>query len=145
MNDLWLDKYQKTRKKPPGSFLNEQALKLGQKTNHQVEPKVSSSKVLYQYNDTLWYKLLLSIPTLPHYRRGHLTMMHGADFYPVLFLIDEEIKQELRPELEEHNRLLTVESEEEFRDVLQGIFKSKETERIVNSLRARNGQKEVSA
>ena len=144
MRDLWADKYEKITKKTPASILKQQALKLGKKSNHQVQPTVSESKVLFKDDDSLLYRLLLTIPALPRYRYGHLTMIHGADFYPVLFLIDEDIKRELQPELGEWNRLLTVESEEQLRPVLQGIFNSKETQRIVDSLQARNAQKKVS-
>jgi len=42
------------------------------------------------------------------YSYGHFTMMHNTDFYPVLFLLDEEIKQELQPERIVRNRLLTA-------------------------------------
>lgn len=145
MKDLWADNYQKITRKTPGSMLKEQTLKLGKKTNHEVNPRLDSEKVLYQDEDSWLYRLLLTIPALPHYRYGHLTMMHGADFYPLLFLVDEEIKQELEPDGDERNKLLTVESEEKFVPVLQGIFNAKETQRIVSSLRARNNGKEVSA
>jgi hypothetical protein len=143
MKDLWPNNYSKIAGKTPGSFLQKQAALLGEKTKHQVEPVVDKSRVLLQEDNSLWHQLLLTIPTRPRYSYGHFTMMHGADFYPVHFLVDEDVKQELQPERIMRNRLLTVESEEELRSLLSGIFNSKKTEHVVGLLEARNGSKKV--
>lgn len=139
MKDFWPDNYSKVAGKTPGSILQKQATLLGEKTKHQVEPVVEKSRALFQDENSLRHRLWLTIPALPKYSYGHFTMMHGADFYPVLFLVDEEMKQELLPEQIVRNRLLTVESEEQLGPVLEGIFNAKETERVVGLLQAQNG------
>lgn len=143
MKDLWPGNYSKLTGKTPASLLQKQAALLGEKTKHQVEPVIEKSRTLLQEENSLWHRLLLTIPTRPMYSYGHFTMMHGADFYPVLFLVDEDVKQELQPERIMRNRLLTVESEKELRSVLQGIFNAKKTEHVVSLLEAQNGSKEV--
>ncbi|MGB0386764.1 MAG: hypothetical protein ACPGWR_18280 [Ardenticatenaceae bacterium] len=139
MKDLWLNKYDKVAGKTPGSILEKQAARLGEKTKHQVEPVVEQSRVLLEEENSLWHRLLLTIPTRPMYQYGHFTMLHSADFYPVFFLVDEEMMRELQPGRIGRHSLLRVESEEELQPVLQGIFNSKETERVVGLLQAQNG------
>lgn len=143
MKDLWPDSYKNVGGKTPGSILKKQAALLGKKTKHHVTPVVEQSSVFFQEDNSLRHRLWLTIPKRPMYRYGHFTMMHNTDFYPVLFLLDEEIKQELQPERIVRNSLLTVQSEEELRSVLEKIFNSKKTEHVVDLLQAQNGPEEV--
>lgn len=136
--DLWPDNLGVNGGKAPAAILREQAQRLEEKTQNIITGKIETSflprlivREKYGSNEDLFmYDFSLEAPVLDYYRHNLFTIFHGINLYPVIFNTDEEIKKELSGKIIN----LTAGNEEEFLDLLKGIFNSKRTVTIINSL-----------
>jgi hypothetical protein len=62
-------------------------------------------------------------------------MSHPIDIYPLRFYLDADLQQELSPNQESP---MIASSEEEFSNVLKGIFGGRKTVRVIQSMLAQS-------
>lgn len=135
MKDLWPDDIKATGIKPPVTILKEQATLLGEKTNNIVTASVlrSESRNLLSpvFGKDFSYTFFIEAPALGGYRYALFSIGHSIEIYPVYFDLDESIKKEFIGPIDKE---VSVDSEEEFLDILQGIFNSDKTKKVIGSI-----------
>lgn len=154
MIDLWpQDIIENNESRAPVTILKEQAALLGQKTKNLLKAevrwytpgtleKVSSNELRYLFDtvqeaqgevqQSFSYAFYFVAPTLDNYRYKLLTISHGIPWYPVMFKIDKGISSEISGQ----NKPIIANSEEEFIDILEKIFKANKTKQIMKSILA---------
>lgn len=136
--NLWPDNLGENGGKVPAAILREQAERLKEKTQNIITGRIESSFlprliVMEKYGsdeDLFMYDFYLEAPVLDYYRHNLFTIFHGINLYPVILNTNEAIKKELS----ENIFNFTAQNEEEFLGLLKGIFNSKGTVTIINSL-----------
>ena len=135
MESLWPEQIDELKVKPPVAILREQASLLGPKTQGIVEARVRS----VQRDDPNGYEFAfrfdLVAPGLGQYTYSLFHICHDVELYPVRFVVDRDMGQEIRGD-ESLIQLLEVDSEEEFIAMLRRILRASKTRRIIGSLLA---------
>lgn len=144
MADLWPNDLGLVDIKSPLSILKDQASMLGQKTQMIVKAEVGRGNVEYYFRSAnikkedlkkFFYDFYIVAPVLENYRYRLFGIMHDIDLYPVEFLLDVEIEEEI---IGEEVDLLVAHSESHFIDMLGRILNSNKTKKVIRSLLAQS-------
>ncbi|PSN15645.1 hypothetical protein C7293_06215 [filamentous cyanobacterium CCT1] len=141
MIDLWPNNLDIPTSKPPVTILREQAAFLGQKTDNIVQAKVRNTT--QQGGVTFEYQLFLQSDAIGYSYRI-LAIVYTIEFYPVAFILDTDIQEELsnkkilkKYEVTLDERIsIRVNSEEEFLGLLAEILKTEKIRQIIVALLA---------
>jgi hypothetical protein len=129
--------------KSPLSILKEQASMLGPKTQMIVKAEVERGNIEFYLRSNFIpaadfkkfiYEFYIVAPFL-NYRYRLFSIIHDVDLYPVEFLLDVEIEEEI---IGEENQLLRADSESEFIDRLGRILNSDKTKKVIRALLAQS-------
>jgi hypothetical protein len=165
MQDLWPEITFEEQLDSPVAILKEQAALLGDKTQHIVTAEVRplGTSIADQFVNGFY----LVAPVLENYRYRLFTISYSVDPYPVIFELDELLHDEvkalgvrssiaasadaLHSAMKSFNdaewpgitreigqRTLKAQNEQQFVNILQAIFASERTKRIINVLRAQS-------
>jgi len=136
MVDLWPEHIEQTEITAPAFILKEQASLLGRKTQMivkaEVEPGDPSHHEGMRYFDKedyrkFIYDFYIVGPLLDNYRYLLFGIMYNIDLYPVEFILEPEIEEDV---VGENVHLLIAKSESEFIKMLGLILKSKKTIKV---------------
>ncbi len=127
MDDLWPEYLTVTEMKAPIAILREQASLLGKKTQNIVQAQTDRVDA---DSDVFYYVFHIVAPGLGNYRYRLFAIRHNIDFYPVVFDIGQDMKDEIYPDREK----ISAGSEKEFLDILKKIFQSERTKQIIQAL-----------
>lgn len=154
MRDLW-PSFPTSGPKAPVTILREQASFLGQKTGNLVEAEVSGESrnivdETRKHPGMFLYDFVIVAPALGGYRYRLFQIAHDVSLYPVEIYPDEDILEEILPMLTERTgadewriaadqrllprRTVLAQSEDEFLDLLEKIFRAKKTAQIITGL-----------
>lgn len=141
MLDLWPNDLELPVVKSPVAILREQAALLGKKTNNVVEATVKNTT--QQGKVTFEYQLFLKSQTIGYSYRV-LAIVYTVDFYPVAFILDADVQEELvakkilgQYETTIDNRAsIRVNSEDEFLNLLGEILKTRKVRQVIVALLA---------
>ena len=142
MEDLWPDDLvdDGDLERTPVTILKEQASLLGKKTKNIVKAKVEKSDALYAGRNRvlgdLSYVFLIYAPALGDYTYMLFAISHDIHLYPVRFLVDEAIANEMG--LQQPEKVAIANSEQEFVTILSRILKSQKMRQIVNVIRSQS-------
>jgi hypothetical protein len=136
MSDLWPSFTDIPKKRTPHAILEEQAALLGDKTQNivQAETKRSSTSMHVTeggiVNAPFFYEFFIKAPILK-YKYKLFSIAHDVFLYPTTFYIDNDIEEEiLQGKMED----IIAHDEEEYIALLQKIFNSKKTIKIIQSI-----------
>jgi hypothetical protein len=144
MADLWPNDLGLVDIKSPLSILKDQAAMLGQKTQMIVKAEVGRGNLEYYYRTAainkedlkkFLYEFYIVAPVLENYRYRLFSIIHDVDLYPVEFLLDVEIEEEI---IGEEVDLRFALSESQFIDMLGHILNSNKTKKVIRSLLAQS-------
>ena len=149
VEDLWPEKLESAKIRPPVAILKEQASLLGQKTKNVVEGAVSEVFTGDEdEEETMEYSFNLVAPALGGYRYRLFTMRHDIRMYPLIIKMEEEIFQEVNPGKPEKesvqdkllrlNHRAKVDTEAEFLALLKKIFAATKTRQIIAAILAQS-------
>lgn len=134
MYDLWPLDVKRLGLRTPETVLREQASLLKNKTNGIVLAGLSEVEISNENAAFLIYHFFLIAPRLEDYRFRLFAASYNYDLYPVVFTLDEDLRQELKEQLGEWEEPLTASEEEELESILRSIFHSKKTRLVIGSL-----------
>lgn len=165
MQDLWPEITFEEQLDSPVAILKEQAALLGDKTQHIVTAEVRplGTSIANQFVNGFY----LVAPVLENYRYRLFTISHSVDPYPVTFELDELLYDEVKAwgtrssttaaydtlhstmktlndaewsgtSKEVNQRSLKAKNEQQFIAILQAIFASERTKRIITVLRSQS-------
>ena len=136
MVDLWPNEIEESGPLPPVTILKEQASLLGKKTKNLVEAQVYLiNGADFPVDSPLFeHGFFLIAPVLQNYRYRLFSIEHGVDMYPIEFQVGHEIKKEISPSWRNQKGEIKASSEEEFQNVLQEVFQSEKTLRVIKAL-----------
>jgi len=147
VDDLWPEKLESAKIRPPVAILKEQASLLGQKTKNVVEGAVSEV-FTDDEEKTMEYSFNLVAPALGGYRYRLFTMSHDIRMYPLIITMDGEIFQEVNPEKPEKESVqdmlmrnknqVKAGNEAEFLALLKKIFAATKTRQIIAAILAQS-------
>jgi len=147
VDDLWPEKLESAKIRPPVAILKEQASLLGQKTKNVVEGAVSEVFTVDE-EETMEYSFNLVAPALGGYRYRLFTMRHDIRMYPLIITMEKEIFQEVNPEKPEKESVqdmlwrrrnqVKVDTEAKFMDLLTKIFATRKTRQIIGAMLAQS-------
>jgi hypothetical protein len=151
IKNLWPTEIDNTNVTPPVTILNQQATMLGTVTKNIILGDVKARES-EEYDFS--YIFYIVAPALSNYRYKLLTIWHNIDLYPVIIQVEENIYNEISPsdkdkthfafliEPPEMERKIPnsfqAKSEDEFLEVLEAIFNTSKTKRIISALRAQS-------
>ena len=155
MRDLW-PSFPTSGPKAPVTILREQASFLGQQTGNLVEAEVGGAQVIgldgaQVLGGRFFYDFVIVAPALGRYRYRLFQIAHDIRLYPVEIYPDEDILREILPistkrteaddllaALGEKSisieRTMVAQSEDEFLDALEKIFRAEKTAQIITGL-----------
>jgi hypothetical protein len=142
--DLWPEKLESEKIKPPVAILKEQASALAKKTRNLVEGKVYSEE-----GETLSYSFNLVAPALNNYRYRLFQMRHDIRMYPLYLNVELEIFKEIaeteylkQQKLYDRGLLeppdLTVRDEGQYISLLRAIFNANKTKQLISAMLAQS-------
>ena len=99
MTDLWPEDINIPDLIAPVTILKEQASLLGTKTNNVVKAEVTTSKPRLSEEGKFYYVFYLVAPALNNYYYELFAITHGVELYPLVFNLDEDIRNEIAPEI----------------------------------------------
>ena len=146
VDDLWPEKLESAKIRPPVAILKEQASLLGKKTKNVVEGRVASISDIG--SDNIEYAFFLAAPALGDYRYRLFTMNHDIRMYPLIITIEHETYQEVNPEKPEQESVqamlwrtrnqVKADNEAEFLALLKKIFAATKTRQIIAAILAQS-------
>ncbi len=132
----------------PVRILKEQAALLGQKTKNLVKAKVvPEKKTVYKpgaIQPRFQYSFYIVAPLLENYQYRLFTIYHDIEFYPVNFILDEAVQEEIfleRQEPEIREKEILVYSEDDFVEILRKIFNSQKATKVIQSILLQSGNR----
>ncbi|MGO9117707.1 MAG: hypothetical protein ACLQPD_08860 [Desulfomonilaceae bacterium] len=144
MDDLWprdlVDDFERTS--TPLSVLKEQASFLGPKFGNLIEGKVEPASWTNEGRYPFQYSFSLFAPTLENYTFIMFYVCYDIELYPIQILLDEDILAEI--EIQEFsricgNRMLEIDSQDNFLKGLRMIFGSKRLKKLIGALLSQVG------
>lgn len=149
MVDLWPDGIEYTSIKAPVTILKEQGALLGRKTGNIVEGLADRTEPIGigrrgLPDDRFKFTFYLSAPAI-NYGYELLTISHSVDLYPVEITVGEELYAELPGELrssliaDRSGVKLIADSEDEFIEILKGIFATEKVRKVIGAIMAQSG------
>lgn len=142
MSDLWPDDIMDVAGlRPPSSILKEQAEILAQKTKNILVGRVRQEQV--EFTDLLLYEFSIHAPVL-HYTYDLFCICHNIELYP-LYLVSEDSELKSKHSnlgssftAPREGNVYSVDNERIFLIVLQNLFSTTRTRKIVRSLIAQS-------
>jgi hypothetical protein len=141
MESLWPEQIDEWKVKPPVAILRQQAALLGPMTQGIVEARVT--RLGTKEPNEFAYRFELVAPGLGRYTYSLFVISHEVELYPVQFVLDLSLSEDLRHE-EGFSRMIEVDNEAEFVGVLREILRAEKTKRIIGSLLAQAEYEEPS-
>jgi hypothetical protein len=138
MGSLWPDDLPSQTQKPPRVLLLEQALHLKKQTNSKLTADVVKRTVTQPVPATFNYSFVLVAPALGNYSFSLINFDHPVELYPVKIIVDDKMKASL-PALFPKERTIMAKNEEEFLKIVQEIFNSERTRKIISGLLSQSG------
>jgi hypothetical protein len=143
MSDLWpRDIVEGITLQSPANILREQGEALGRKTKNLVPGKVIRLEEDWASpTEDFTYAFYLVGPTL-NYQYMLFTFSCPIEYFPLAMRVHDSILRDLPLQASGHDEMtgiLTVESEDEFKDALRQIFASKKTRRVVQAIYVESG------
>ncbi len=133
MTDLWPNDLATVTMRSPFTILKEQAALLGAKTSNIVKARVQRThgRPLPAPSPAFRYDFLITAPALDNYTYRLFYLDYDVDFYPVRFVMDEAIANELGIV---RGQALNAAGEQEFTDILKQIFASQKTRQVIQAI-----------
>lgn len=150
MNDLWAEDIGgAVVVKTPVALLKEQASLLGKKTQNLVIGKVVSVPNMHdsESNKRITHRFYVVAPALGDYSYTLFSVSHGLDMYPLMVVVEVNVFKELSDDVKAKRYTLgfvvsdnavSINSEDEFIDVLGQILKSNRVRQVINGLLAQS-------
>ena len=138
MGSLWPDDLPTESQKPPRVLLLEQALHLKKQTNSKLTGDVIKRTVTQPVPATFNYSFVLIAPALGNYSYSLINFDHPVELYPVKIIVDDKMKASL-PELFPKERTVLAKDETEFLKIVQIIFNSERTRKVITGLLSQSG------
>lgn len=146
VEDLWPEKLESAKIRPPVAILKEQASLLGKKTKNVVEGRVASISDIG--SDNIEHAFFLAAPALGDYRYRLFTMSHDIRMYPVNIALELEILAEVDPKKyskypmkslpSSYRSYVEAGNEAEFLALLKKIFAATKTTQIISAMLAQS-------
>ena len=135
MEDLWpKDISSETKLKAPVTILKEQGPLLGEKTKNIVFGVAARDRETVP--DSFCYSFLILAKAIGYSYQLFRTC-HKIVFYPVKFtMVDDDILKELA--IVSKHSLVSAKNEEEFKNLLNKIFNTEKTKRIISAILAQS-------
>lgn len=136
MSDLWPSFTDIPKKRTPQAILEEQAALLGDKTQNIVQAETKRSSASMNITESgvvrfpFFYEFFIKAPILK-YKYKLFSIAHDVFLYPTNFYLDKDIEEEISEGKMEY---IIANNEEEFIHLLEKIFNSKKTIKIVQSI-----------
>ena len=132
MEDLWPSDIEKTEIEAPVNILKEQAAKLSERTKNAIRGNVQ------WYDETpksFGYTFYIKTHLLGEYRYLLFRIYYDEEMYPVVFLLDEDIFQDIFPGRTSYGPI-EAKDDAEFIKILKEIFNAKKTRNVIQSILA---------
>ncbi len=138
MKNYWPEKFEESAKPPAKNLLEEQARLLPKLTGDIVFAEVAEELIKtrgWPLNGDFMYRFDIKGKFLENYRFHVLSFSHDITLYPVRFLVDEEIGNELRIEKESEDRFTkTIDAPEDLEGFLSAVLTSERVKSVVGSI-----------
>jgi hypothetical protein len=142
MTDLWPNDLATVATKPPLTILKEQASLLGAKTKNivgaSVVRAVRTIDIVSAMNGVVkpfCYNFIITSPALGNYTYRLFVVSYDIGIYPVEFMVDRAIAQEiLGDQADERNQRLIASDEQEFIEILSRILNSEKTRQVIRAI-----------
>jgi hypothetical protein len=136
MLDLWPEELaSENLPVPPVTILKEQAIRLGEKTQNVVEAEVKNLAARLRPPDHPFGYTFSLVGSAIAYRYDLFLITHPVEMYPVKFVIDAAVEDELR---EAFGAEIKAHSQKEFEEVLKAIFAAEKTRVIISAIVAQS-------
>ncbi len=138
MTDLWPADVATAAAKSPYTILREQAALLGAKTNNIVKAAVRDASANTELAKPFNYNFLITSPALGNYTYRLFMVSYDIGFYPVEFIVDDDIARELGVVPPEFSygppQELVASREDEFIRILSRVLGSEKTRRVIGAI-----------